>query len=171
MSGFMSASQCEFADLSGSVSSTIERLKQLVNSQPQHWEIAFNRVPHCIQIDAKVVVHQYIAHGYDLFPSRDRILRMELSPESSSGLADDLQFVHSPTLYQLIIIESIATKFRVSFDLFDGFEDVTQAFRRVSHKATASRRTLSRIRGFRPRSLTTSTASPSSALSASNNAA
>lgn len=66
----------------------------------------------------------------------------------------------SPVLKQFISFECRLAAGRVLLDAPDRLADVAQAFQVVSHSGIASRRTRSRIRAFRPRSVTTSTWQP-----------
>ena len=82
---------------------------------------------------------------------------LKLVPEPGRGLSDDLQMMNEPGLDQFIVLKGTPAFCRVPFDELNRFQHVHQARAAVSHRGMASWSTLSRTRGLRPRSLTTST--------------
>ena len=71
--------------------------------------------------------------------------------------ADDLYPVKHRALQQFVGVEARPVILNVAPDPIDRGQDVRQTLTVVSHRATASARTRSRMRAFRPRDVATST--------------
>lgn len=80
-------------------------------------------------------------------PYRGRLVRF----------ADNLYPVNHRALQQLVGVEARPVVLNLAPDPVDRGQDVRQTLTVVSHKATASARTRSRMRAFRPRGVATST--------------
>src|SRR6185369_2150194 len=65
--------------------------------------------------------------------------------------------VQNPDLDQLVLIEFFSAAVAILLDALDGLQDVENALPVFPHNGTASRKTRSLIRAFKPRSVTTST--------------
>lgn len=138
-----------------------EPREEMLDSHPQEWDIARNGFPYDFRVDLEVPVDEDGPHPDDLGPRDVRRQRADLLGKRPSGFADDLQVPHKPILKKLVVLKGSPATFTVPLDGLDRFEDVAKTLPRVSHTGMASRRTLSRMRDLRPRTVTTSTRQPS----------
>ena len=76
---------------------------------------------------------------------------------ASRRFADNLYPMEHRALQQFVGVEARPVVLDVAPDPIDRGQDVRQTFTVVSHKATASARTRSRMRAFNPRGVATST--------------
>ena len=81
----------------------------------------------------------------------------DLIAYASCRFADNLYPMKHRALQQFVGVEARPVVLDVAPDPIDRGQDVRQTFTVVSHKATASARTRSRMRAFSPRGVATST--------------
>jgi hypothetical protein len=110
-----------------------------------------------VEIDIEVAVAHPITHVGDHAPGHFRMRGANLIAYAPCRLADDLYPVKHRALQQFVGVEARPVMLNVAPDPVDRGQDVRQAFTVVSHKATASARTRSRMRAFSPRGVATST--------------
>ncbi len=81
----------------------------------------------------------------------------DLIADASCRFADDLYPVKHRVLKQFVDVEARPVVLDVAPDPIDRSQDIRQTLTVVSHRATASAKTRSRMRAFRPRGVATST--------------
>ena len=81
--------------------------------------------------------------------------------QSADRFTDVLEMTHKLGLDQFVFLKSLPASESVPFDVADGFKNVLEPFAGISHSATASCSTRPLMRGFRLRSVATSTSGPS----------
>jgi hypothetical protein len=81
----------------------------------------------------------------------------DLIAYASCRFADDLYPVKHRVLQQFVGVEARPVVLDVAPDPVDRGQDVRQTLTVIPHRATASARTRSRMRAFRPRGVATST--------------
>lgn len=86
-------------------------------------------------------------------------------------LAKDLKMVDDPCLNQLVRIKGRSTPRHIFLDALDGFDRIFQPVPLSPQSGLASPRSRSLTLGLRPRDETTSTETPSRALSSSTSLA
>ena len=111
-------------------------------------------VPHDVEIDIEVAVAHPITHAGDHAPRHFRMRGPNLIANASCRFADNLYPMKHRALQQFIGVEARPVVLDVAPDPIDRGQDVRQTFTVVSHKATASARTRSRMRAFSPRGVT-----------------
>jgi len=135
----------------------------------QAGEITFNNVPYGFSIDCKIIVHEDVPHSGNAGPGDFRMLRLQLRRHMASCFPDDLKVVDDPRLDQLITLKGGSTLGGLLFNATDGFLDIPQPLKIVSHRDTASRSTRGRIRSRNPLTVTTSTSQWRSACRSTSN--
>jgi len=123
------------------------------------WSFGRSRhcVPHDVEIDIEVAVGHPIAHVGDHAPGHFRMRVADLIAYASCRFADDLYPVKHRALQQFVGVETCPVVLDVAPDLLDRGQDVGQTLTVIPHRATASARTRSRMRAFRPCGVATST--------------
>lgn len=100
---------------------------------------------------------QDVSHADDGGPRNLGVICLELWPQGVNGLAKDLEVMENPYLNQFVPLEFFPAAASVPLDTFDGLQDVENPLPDLPHSGTASRRTRSLMRAFKPRSVMTST--------------
>jgi hypothetical protein len=134
---------------------------------PQAREVAVCRVPHFVEVDAEVAVHQDIPHSGGLGPWQEGSEFSNGGRNVGQGLAKDLEMVDDPGLNQLVALKSCPPPTDVLLNAVDRLDRVLQPFSLSPQSGLASRSSRSRTLGLRPREDTTSTETPSRAFNSS----
>lgn len=104
-------------------------------------QIPFYYRPDFRQVDAKIVMNQYMAHFDDLWPGNLLVGLAKCRAELTGCFADNLDVVNHPDMNEFVFLEDGPAPLRIPFDPLDGIEDILQASAIIPHKAIASLRT------------------------------
>src|SRR5436309_7284018 len=108
-------------------------------------------------------MHEDMTHAHDLGPREVRSVCEHVRWQRTDRFTDVLEMTHKPGLDQFVFLKGLPAANSVPFDVPDGFKNVLEPFAGISHSETASWSTRPRMRGFRLRSVATSTSRPSRA--------
>ena len=80
----------EFAWASGVIRCRWRRTQDGVNMRFQDGDVNGDYIPHLIQVNAEIIVHEDVSHGTYLFPGNLRVGGLERVGEAPRGLPNDL---------------------------------------------------------------------------------
>ena len=104
-----------------------ERLEMLGDDKPDGFEL-----------DAEIVMDQYVAHAGDLLPRNVGIGRPKLVREAFDGFTDDFKIAYDCILRHYIVEKLVASAGRVVLDSLDRIANVQEINAIFLHSGTAS---------------------------------